>query len=79
MSNSKREGEKEGPVKVRALEEVVTLLKKHIQQREAEINGLGLQLHRSNDKIKDLERKLSDRSLVCVPLIEACSIFCCCM
>lgn len=70
MSSSKREGEKEGPVQVRALEEVVTLLKKHIQQREGEINGLGQQLRRSNDKIKDLERKLSDQSLVGVSRIE---------
>ena len=64
MSNTKLEGENEGPFKVRALEEVVSLLKKHVQQREAEINGLALQLRQSNYKIKDLEQKLSGRSSV---------------
>ena len=61
---SPTKGNEEGPTKVRALEEVVGLLKKHIQQREAEISGLGSRLRQSNEKIKELEQKLKDKNLV---------------
>ena len=63
MSPTQR-GNEDGPTKVRALEEVVGLLKKHIQQRESEINGLGTRLRQSNEKIKELEQKLNDKNLV---------------
>jgi len=49
------------PNKVRALEEVVSLLKKHVKQRESEIEGLGKQLKESSDRIVDLEKRLGDK------------------
>ena len=61
---SRTPGDGEGPSKIRALEEVVGLLKKHIHQRESEINGLGNQLRQSNEKIKMLEQKLKDKNQV---------------
>ena len=64
MSKTGSSGEGEGPTKVRALEEVVGLLKKHIQQRESEINGLGNQLRLSNQKIKSLEQELRNKNMV---------------
>jgi len=46
--------------RVKTLEEVVVLLKKHVQQREMEINVLGKQLKASKDRIKSLERQVHD-------------------
>lgn len=56
--------EKSGVSKVKTLEEVVILLKRHVQQRELEINVLGKQLNESNARIKKMEKQLNDKSLV---------------
>ncbi|CAK8672077.1 unnamed protein product [Clavelina lepadiformis] len=61
MSNGTRT-KQERSNKVRALEEVVGLLKKHVQHRELEINDLGSQLRQSNDKIRNLEKKLDQKN-----------------
>ena len=63
MSNGTRT-KQERSNKVRALEEVVGLLKKHVQHRELEINDLGSRLRQSNDKIRNLEKKLDQKNTV---------------
>ena len=48
------------PTKVQALEEVVALLRKHVRQREGEIDGLGRKLLEANERSQLLEQRLHD-------------------
>ena len=50
--------------KIRALEEVVSLLKRHVKQREAEIERLGFQLKDQTDRIQVLERRLEEKEVL---------------
>ena len=63
MSKSK---DHQRPTKVQALEEVVALLRKHVRQRETEIDGLGRKLLEANERSELLEQRLQDAEAVCI-------------
>ena len=50
------------PRKILVLNEIVCLLRKHIEQKEKKIDGLEHEVCRSNKKIKNLEEQLTHDS-----------------